>query len=230
MKEQLSKALISSLESYTISEEILDPSPLPRDSRYGLVLGNVAAIRRAFDSYPEEAKNEFRGAISHTLSESERKKLDLRTLGEIVYLAGYTQTFEAVSDVTATIFELSQNQEDTEKQRVLRNSIGTLMHLSHCGDEDLREDLISRLNEWFEDPLYERYSAVIMNGMLAIQPEKLSYYFPKFLKIAEENPDYFELDACVDELVRVVTPENLSGQLDHLSETERKVIQARLNR
>lgn len=66
---------------------------------------------------------------------------------------------------------------------------------------------------------------MLMNALSACSPKDYPEYLARFLEIAREHSDYFILDAVINELIGVVTPEIISQHLDRLPSDSRKLLE-----
>lgn len=71
---------------------------------------------------------------------------------------------------------------------------------------------------WFEKPEYDRYSAMLLNGLCKSSPEAYPSLLPRFLKISQDHPEYFEKNIVVREMVRVTTLPIVAAHLHQLDD------------
>ena len=111
---------------------------------------------------------------------------------------------------------------------VLALSVGILVPVlmfAQEGDMQTKELAIGHLNRWFNTPALESWAASIMNAICSINPEEFPNYFSRFLEVANTHTNYFFLDACIRESIRVVTPDKMREHLGRLAEEERELVQ-----
>ena len=227
--EQLKFLIVSSLENSEISEELWAFSPLPRDPRLGFVLGPMAEIEVIYRSFEPEIQNKFREGIVRAIAEWEQDEHKPEALADLIYLAGYTRAFKAAPHLVALVDKIDPRPDQEESRQILTTSISALAHFAKNGDDAMREGIVEHLRRWFYVSGYERYAGILMNGICACDPEDYPNYFLRCLEVASEHPNYFELDAGVRELIRVVTPQKIREQIGRLPDEARKLVQERID-
>ena len=237
MTEHLSEAIISTFESGKIPPELLglsqrqDPADLAVLESRTHYLGPMAGLEWVYKSCSPEAQEKFRSGVKDGVRQYRENNLELDTVGGLIILAGYTKNYGAVPDVVSIVDKLGQSSDfDYKNSRLLLGaSLSLLVDFALEGDNEAKQFAIDHLKSWFENPAFERLAASIMNGVCEINPEDFPNYFPRFLKVAREHPEYFLLDGCIRESVRVVTPERMRQLLGSLPEDGRELVQKFLN-
>jgi len=165
----------------------------------GVSVSERAPMRYAFESCEEESKGKFREGVVNAFTEWNPKEYTLGILAHLIYLAEDTKTTGALTHIVSLIDQQELSLDSDEAESVMSASIATVVWLSDfCGDEEKQEN-ISLLKKWFDDPYYEDFSGMIMNGICIFEPDEFPELFPRFLEVAEKHPGYFILDACIRE-------------------------------
>lgn len=234
MKEKIDEAIVRTYESGSVAQELLDPLRLNEIGEYSvqrraLVLSPAAAVEMVFKAYDPEAQDKFRQGLTEAMRRWDKGELESEIYTRLIYLCGDTKNIAALPLLIETTQKKELNLDDEKDRAVMRATVGTIKWLSEFVDEDTQQKNMDHLKKLCYDPYYEKLMGMMMNGICTFRPEEFPHLFPRFLEIYQEHPEFHELDACIRESIRVVTPDKMKRLLSELTDEARTLVEKELS-
>ncbi len=233
MKEKIDEAIIKSFERGSVAQELLDPLSLSNGAEYSIqrrafVLSPQATVESVFNAYDPKTQEEFREGLTEAMKRWENGKLKPKIYTRLIYLCGDTENISALPLLIGTTKRKDLNLDKEDDSAVMRATIGTISWLNTYVNENTRKENIDHLKTLCYEPYYERYVGMMMNGICTFRPDEFPDLFPRFLEVFRQHPEYYVLDACIREAIRVVTPGKMNELLDRLADDARNLVEEQL--
>lgn len=227
--ESLEQLIVGSIQTGTVSDSLLVLSPTFRNPRSSLAWeafyqGSTSRqLGIIFNSYPPQLQEEFRDAVVSAVSNWTLEKQGPRVLKDLSWLVADTLALKAIEPLCGFVeTDLIVNGEHEEFQNSVEAAIGVIGGFAEF--DKTRGTVREVFERWFGDPAYERYSAMLLNGLCQCSPENFPQYFPRFLEVARMHPDYFDLDFVVAVMTGIVSPQIISECLNALPPETRELL------
>lgn len=224
--------IVSSIQTERVPRRLWKLSPISKEPLYPLAQDGFAnepaawQLRTLFRSYPPKLQDEFRDAVVLAVSNYSLERQGPGVLMKLSWLVADTRALEAIKPLCGLVeTDLIANRNQEEFQDSLRAAMGVIVGSAKF--DETRNIVKETAERWFVDPTYERYSAMLLNGLCRCSPENYAQYFPRFLDVARMHPDYFDLDFVVAEMIRIVSPQIISEHLDALPLETRELLESK---
>lgn len=212
----LESLIEESIDAYFPADEFARLAGIPdghweRDAQFSF-LHTFKYFYRKFDPETQQC---FRRALVQAIETWNFIKDSPGKVETLAFMASDTRADEALKPLAGVVEEDLISRRDQEE---IRHAVGSVISViasfaGHSKSQEAQEIL----KPWFIDFRYERYAAMIMNGLCETSPDDYPNYLPGFLKVAEIHPEYFDLESCIREFVRVTTRPTISAHLSELS-------------
>lgn len=210
------KSLIEeSIDTYFPADEFAELAGIPdeyweRDAQFSF-LHTLKYFYRKFDPETQQC---FRRALVQAIETWNFIEDNPGKVKTLAFIASDTRADEALKPLARVVEGDLISRCDQEE---VRHAVGKVISVIAAFAGYLKSQEAQKiLKRWFIDPEYERYAAMIMNGLCEASPDDYPNYLPGFLKVAERHPEYFNIGSCIREFVRVTTLPIIQSHLGEL--------------
>lgn len=208
------KSLIDkSLDTGIIADEFVRLAGIPDDLWWGGDLSLDSIFRILYKKFAPETQQYFQRAVVQAVETRNFTNDGLEEIRTLAFMASDTGTEEAVRPLARIVEkDLISYCDQEEIGHATGNIVAVIGGFAVRKSKNAQEIL----KEWFTNPVYERYTAIMLNGLCAASPDDYPNYLPRFLEVAEGHPEYFNLGSCIREFVRVTTLPIIQSHLGEL--------------